>query len=140
MNIEFIDFLQLAFFISSINLLDKTIVEEKFQVRISVASKGKKLGEKIIKVTLKSERTDEDQTAQGKSTNVDHFQELMQSGYENAKPIEYNKALKINKVPNEYFVYAALVICILILFVPHEDHSATHLFQISVNCKLVVSD
>ena len=109
-------------------------MEEKFQIRINLPAKGKRIGEKIVRVTQKSGQANENEVVrQRRTSSVDHFQELTQSG-----PIEYQN---MNRLPNEYFVYAALIVSILILFLPHEDNSNSpnRMIEISVNLKLVVS-
>lgn len=127
---------------SSVNILDKTIIEEKFQIRTNLPAKGKRLGDKIIKITLKSDKGTEDEGSvrSGKSSKVDHFQELVQTGYERAPAMEY-KQLKTDKVPNEYFVYSACLLCLIILFLPQEDraNSSLYMLAVSFNVKLVVS-
>ena len=132
------------------NLLDKSIVEEKFQVRLSLPGKGKRLGEKIIKVTLKSDRGNEDDGSstsssvrQRKASKTEHFhfQELSQTGFDRPSAVNYGK-LKLEKVPNEYFMYTALVLALVILMLPLDDNynaKTMHIFAVSVNIKLVVS-
>lgn len=133
----------LTFFsISVINLLDKSIVEEKFQVRIFNATKIKKLGEKVLKVTMKSESGDSGKADDGPKSQlfkVDHFQDLNQ---QQPVPSAYQSTIDMaHRLPNQYFNYIALVICLLLLMVPHDDtsNSAFQLIQINVNVKLVVS-
>lgn len=131
------------------NLVDKSIVEEKFQVRLSLPGKGKRLGDKIIKVTLKSDRANEDDGSSTSSsarlrkaakTEHFHFQELSPAGFDKSSAVNYPK-LKLEKVPNEYFVYAALVIALVILTLPIDDNrnAQTHILAVSFNIKLVVS-
>lgn len=133
----------------TVKLLDKTITEEKFQVRLTLPGKGKRLGEKIIKVTLKSDRGNDDDGSstsssarQRKASKTEHFhfQELSPTGFDKSSVVNYGK-LKLEKVPNEYFVYAALVIALVILMLPLDDNSnaQTHLLAVSVNIKLVAA-
>jgi len=126
----------------TVSLLDKTIETEKFQVRISLAGKGKILGEKIIKVSLKTNKSgqgDGDDMLPRRLPTKDHFQELPPTSYEPAK--EY-KNLHMNKAPHEYFIYVTLAICVLILCCPHEDNghkSTNRILEVSVNFKLAAA-
>lgn len=106
-----------------------------------MASKGKKLGEKILKVSIKSDHSSDVVHHRKSPHKVEHFQELTNVGFEPKSKIDYK--LQMDKVPNEYFVYAALIICIIILMLPHEDNSdsqaQTRLLEVGVNLKLAVS-
>lgn len=129
--------IHIIYHISVINLLDKTITEEQFQIRIYGASKVKKLAEKILKVTMKqtNEETEKSNVAQKDAFKAEHFQDLAQPSYSNrTNNMEH-------RLPNQYFIYSALGICFALLLFPHEDQpeSTFRMLQVSVNLKLVVS-
>lgn len=134
-------------------LLDKTIVEEKFKIiASSIHNKEKILGEKIIRVTYRASCLIDNSTSAAKrNVSSQHskdicFHDLEGPNFADGQNPLINKKLAStiinNQVPNQYLIYAALTICLIILMLPHEENSDTwypSYFQVSVNIKLVAA-
>lgn len=75
-----------------------------------------------------------------KASKTEHFQEYAHTGFDKSSAVNYGK-LKLEKVPNEYFVYAALVLALVVLMLPIDDNynAKAHMLAVSVNIKLVAA-
>mgnify|MGYP006970968127 FL=1 len=130
-----------------INLLDKTIVEEKFLIKIY--SKDKKLGEKIVRVMYRPD----DQQSMSSTTKTtrrlnvssskdhDYFHDLSDQPnrsqqYDDRTATQRTRHNSGQKLPNQYLIWTALIICLIILMLPHDDESNYSYLQIGVNVKI----
>lgn len=113
-----------------ITLLDKTIVEEKFLIKIY--SKEKKLGEKTVRVTYRPDDQHQQQQ-QSKRLKDDHFHDLNEPKSMSFRPMEGERAPHNGQ--HQYLICTALAICLLILLLPHDESHYSYL-QVGVNVKI----
>ncbi|OTF75457.1 hypothetical protein BLA29_008920 [Euroglyphus maynei] len=116
-----------------ITLLDKTIVEEKFLIKIY--SKEKKLGEKTVRVTYRpdDQHQQHHQQQQSKRLKDDHFHDLNEPKSMSFRPMEGERAPHNGQ--HQYLICTALAICLLILLLPHDESHYSYL-QVGVNVKI----
>lgn len=118
-----------------ITLLDKTIVEEKFLIKIY--SKEKKLGEKTVRVAY---RPDDQQQSVMSTTSKrlknDYFHDLNEPKSMTFR-MDANQRTPHHPNPssNQYLIWTALAICLMILLLPHEQSQYSYL-QVGVNVKI----
>ncbi|KAF7490091.1 hypothetical protein SSS_04100 [Sarcoptes scabiei] len=134
-----------------INLYDKNIDEAKLRISIYSTSNKKKMGEKTIRLICKQNESS-DITKSSSSSSSKYYQQnqnlddstsssstatLLYNdvGSEFVKTHQYR-----DKSPNQFLIYSALIISVIILMLPYEQ-GGSHLnyFQVSTNFKLVAA-